>query len=203
MNCHAAQRLLSVARDTALGGVASGERPLDATALDATALDAPARGELAAHVAGCAACRRFEATLAEAADAWRATTAAARVPDAQLEWQHLSRRMREGAAPPARSVRRPSSLVKSWAGLSLACATAAVAVAAVALLVGRGFFSGDASSASDRSTIVASAGSRAGAGAGAAAVARADFVEVGGDAAATVFVDEKSGWLVVWAAAAD
>ncbi len=32
-------------------------------------------------------------------------------------------------------------------------------------------------------------------------VARADFVEVAGDASSLVYVDDKSGWLVVWAEA--
>ena len=30
-------------------------------------------------------------------------------------------------------------------------------------------------------------------------VARADYVEVAGDASSVVYVDDKSGWLVVWA----
>ena len=33
-------------------------------------------------------------------------------------------------------------------------------------------------------------------------VARAEFVEVSGDASSVVYVDDKSGWLVVWAAPA-
>ena len=33
------------------------------------------------------------------------------------------------------------------------------------------------------------------------AVARAEFVEVSGDASSVVYVDDKSGWLVVWASA--
>jgi len=32
-------------------------------------------------------------------------------------------------------------------------------------------------------------------------VARAEFVEVPGDASSVVYIDDKSGWLVVWAAA--
>lgn len=36
---------------------------------------------------------------------------------------------------------------------------------------------------------------------GRAAVARAEFVEVAGDASSVVYVDDQSGWLVVWAAA--
>lgn len=32
-------------------------------------------------------------------------------------------------------------------------------------------------------------------------VARAEFVEVSGDASSVVYVDDKSGWLVVWASA--
>ena len=32
-------------------------------------------------------------------------------------------------------------------------------------------------------------------------VARAEFVEVAGDASSVVYVDDKSGWLVVWASA--
>jgi hypothetical protein len=33
------------------------------------------------------------------------------------------------------------------------------------------------------------------------AVARAEFVEVSGNASSVVYVDDKSGWLVVWASA--
>lgn len=103
MDCHAAQRLISAARDRALG-------------------DAEQAG-LGEHLAGCPECRRLRDALAEAAVAWRHTVADAPVPDARLEWQRIQRRMAPGRSPV--SSRRPAL----WWGLSLATA----AVLALAL----------------------------------------------------------------------
>ena len=63
MNCRAAQRLLSAERDGALA-------PRERASLDG-------------HVVACAACRRFRATLTEAAASFRATAARMTVPDAE------------------------------------------------------------------------------------------------------------------------
>jgi predicted anti-sigma-YlaC factor YlaD len=94
MNCHAAQRLVSAARDGELGG--------------------PDRAALDGHLAGCAGCRRMSEALAEAAGAWKSRDAAAAVPDAKLEWQRLQRKLSPASVPTSRS--------GVWWGLSLAAA---------------------------------------------------------------------------------
>jgi predicted anti-sigma-YlaC factor YlaD len=96
MDCHDAQRLISDARDRALG-------------------DAEQAG-LGEHLAGCAECRHLRDSLAEAANAWRATVAQATAPDARLEWQRIQRRLAPGHHPATN--RRPAR----WWGLSLAAA---------------------------------------------------------------------------------
>ena len=100
MDCHDAQRLISDARDRALG-------------------DSEQSG-LEAHLTGCADCRRLSETLAAAAQSWRATVDAAAVPDANLEWQRIQRRLSTGSRPSA--TRRPAL----WWGLSLAAAAGLV-----------------------------------------------------------------------------
>ncbi len=152
MNCQAAQRLLSAERDGALGN--------------------PERAALASHVDSCADCRQMQGTLTEAAEAWRANTAAVKVPDAQMEWQRVRRRLHE--APAART----SKAKIFWWSAPLVAAAAAVAI-----VVGVNFGDDPAPRTHVRTQ-----------------VARADSVEVGGDAsAAMVYVDAKSDWLVVWA----
>lgn len=159
MNCHAVQQLLSAERDQALG--------------------ADARGDLEAHVAGCAACRQMRATLADAADAWRTTTAGVRVPDERLEWQRIRRRLSGDAA---RATRPAATIFTWWRSATFAAAVAAVAIG---MFVAPAWFQGPPAARPPANSAVA------------------DFVEVGGDASsAMVFVDDKSGWLVVWAAGA-
>lgn len=157
MNCHAVQQLLSAERDQTLG--------------------AAVRGPLEAHLAECAACRQMRVTLAEAAEAWRATTAGVRVPDERLEWQRIRRRLHgesAGAARPARGI------FTVWRSATLGALAAAVAVG---VFVAPGWFR------SPPTIAVASS--------------LTDSVEVGSDASsAMVFVDDQSGWLVVWAAGA-
>jgi anti-sigma factor RsiW len=138
-------------------------------------LGAGVRAPLEAHLAECAACRKLRATLAESAAAWRVTTANVPVPDERLEWQRIRRRLHGEGQP---EVKPTFGWLAWWRGLSFAAVAAAVAFG------------------------VFLAPSWNGRGAG-AAVAATDTVEVGGDASsAMVFVDDKSGWLVVWAAGA-
>lgn len=127
---------------------------------------------LAQHLTECAACRELRRQLAAAAGEWREGTLRANPPDATAEWQALLPRLR-GAVVPAPARRRAAPLV--WLGVSLAAA------AAVAL----GIFFRPAGSAPLPA---------------APAVARAEFVEAGNaDATTLVYVDDESGWLVVWA----
>ncbi len=155
MNCHTVQQLLSAERDQTLG--------------------AEVRGPLEAHLAGCASCRQMRATLAEAAETWRATTASARVPDERLEWPRIRRRLHGEPTGVARSTR---GIFTVWRSATLGALAAAVAVG---VFMAPEWFR--------RPPTVAVASSLT------------DSVEVGSDASsAMVFVDDQSGWLVVWAA---
>jgi predicted anti-sigma-YlaC factor YlaD len=139
-------------------------------------LGADAHGSIEAHLAECPACRKMRLTLAETAIAWRTTTARMRVPDERLEWQRLRRRLNGDTAREARPARGIFTLGRS------ATFAAAAAVIALGLFVAPAWL---------HQTPVPNA----------SPVATTDFVEVGGDASsAMVFVDDKSGWLVVWAA---
>ncbi|MBI5771472.1 MAG: zf-HC2 domain-containing protein [Verrucomicrobia bacterium] len=143
-------------------------------------LGAEVRASLDAHVAGCDACRKLRVVLAESAAAWRVNTAAVRVPDERLEWQRLRRRL-DGAADEAPAEARSAWRLFSWRGATILGAAAAVML---------GFF-------------FTPRGGEPSVVTGNAVVAVTDSVEVGSDAsAAMVFVDDKSGWLVVWAAGA-
>jgi hypothetical protein len=131
---------------------------------------------LVAHVAHCADCHRIQNDLTSALALWRAQVEAVAVPDAEREWHAVRRRIRggEAAAMPAGSRRN----LFAWLAVPL---TAAAAVA-VALFVPQ-----------------QSPGSR-GAAVPHTDVARANSVTVPGkNASTTVYVDEKSGWLIVWA----
>lgn len=114
----------------------------------------------------------------ESAAAWRVNTASVRVPDERLEWQRIHRRLDADPVKPGWS--------DGWSGVAL---WRGVTVAAAAAVIALGVFmrprAGEPNAIS------------------AAAVAMTDTAEVGDDAAsAMVFVDEKSGWLVVWATSA-
>lgn len=133
------------------------------------------RAQLDAHVASCADCRRMQASLNAVLHDWRKTTADVAVPDSEREWQAVRRRIRNGDTPAA----SPSSRrVLPWLALPLAAA------AAIALL----FVDPPGASRSPASPTASGA-----------QIARADSVEVPGGASPLVYVDDKSGWLIVWA----
>jgi predicted anti-sigma-YlaC factor YlaD len=131
--------------------------------------DSSAGAALEAHVAHCAACRRVRDDLAAALAAWRSEVATIEVPDAEREWHAVRRRIRGGTAAP-----RSRWGLGAWLGLPIAAA-AAVAVALVA---------------PPAPTPELPVGE----------IARAENIEAPGrDASTMVFVDDKSGWLIVWA----
>jgi hypothetical protein len=135
------------------------------------ALDETSRAALAVHVAGCAGCRRVQDDLSAALGAWRAEVANVTVPDAEREWHAVRRRMRGGETGAQRPVRSRRSLF-TWIALPLGAAAAA----ALALFI-------SPSPPFDP-----------------APIAHVDAVEAPGNNASTlVFVDDKSGWLIVWA----
>jgi hypothetical protein len=155
MDCRSAQRLLSADQD---GAPATREH---------AALDV--------HLAECAKCQRFRASVADAAEAWRTSTLRVQAPDAELAWQAVRRKIRSGeAAAGTRSA--------PWFSRWVWPLGAAAALAALAVVVGPRW----------RQELAPTGAARA--------VAQAGFVEVpGATTSSMVFVDEKSGWLVVWA----
>lgn len=143
------------------------------------ALDATQRAALAAHVAGCPDCRRVSSEVAAGFEAWRTLARNVTVPDSEREWHAIRRQIRGGVA--AGEVRltpsRPGWL--TWLVAPLAAA-AALALALVISLP-----SGDRPASPATSPDL---------------VARADSVQVGGRNSSTmVYVDERSGWLIVMA----
>lgn len=140
------------------------------------ALDETQRAALATHLAGCPHCGRVRALLAEAADSWRAAGARVAAPDTGAEWRALRHRMRSVPGGSPVSPRRWPA--PAWLGIPLGAA------AALALLFTAGptWFGGRGETGPGQ------------------AIARAEYVELAGDeVSAVVYVDEESGWLVVWA----
>jgi hypothetical protein len=134
------------------------------------------------HLAQCAACRQIRDNLAAALEAWRSDSARVIVPDAEREWHAVRRRIRGGAEAGA-PASRPSRRLFAWLALPLgAAAAAAVAVLVVNQNQERPSAAGLTAQFSD------------------AVIARADDVVAPGNQASTmVFVDDKSGWLIVLA----
>ena len=134
------------------------------------ALDAAGQATLAAHVAGCSGCRLKRANLTAAANAWRSSTEAVNPPDPAREWQAVRRRIRGGLGSAAPRV-GPFWKFLPWLAVPLG---AAGALAIVLFVTSPG---------------PPNAGR---------AIARASAVEVSATDGSVVFVDDKSGWVVVW-----
>lgn len=107
--------------------------------------------------------------LAETGEQLRGGATRVKVPDEERAWQDIHREIRAGRAGGARAGLK-------WGRWALPFGAAAT-LALVAVLLPNG---SDPDGAQ-------------------AAGARAEFVEVSGDASSMVYVDDKSGWLVVWA----
>ena len=122
-----------------------------------------------AHVAGCALCRRQRALLAATPVALREATAAIPTPDADREWARLSQRIRETDAS------RPGAALVRRTATWVWSATAAAVVIAIGLF---NLPTGPT---------------------GSLASARADYVQAEGTTSTLVYVDQESGWLIVWA----
>lgn len=138
------------------------------------------RAQLEQHIAHCAECERIRDDLSAALMAWRSDTANAPVPNAEHEWHAVRRRIRGANVGAATSPAQTRRHFLAW----LTVPAGAAAALAIAFYVGS---SESTPSAPPAASIPA------------AQVARADSVEVPGNTSATVFVDDKSGWLIVWA----
>ncbi len=137
-------------------------------------LDAAGLAQLEAHVAGCPDCRRQRAQLAAAAASLKQTSAAFPVPSAPQEWLTLRNRLR--GEQQAGGGGTAGSRWWFW-GIRVAALGAAAAIACIAYL--RPPFS--ASTATGKP------------------LARAEFVRADNAASTLVYVDQESGWLIVWA----
>ena len=145
------------------------------------ALDNPQRAALEEHVAQCSGCQRIRDGLTTVFTTWRNDVNRAAAPDAEREWHAVRRRIRGGDEVGGAPASRPRRNLFAWLALPLGAA-AAVAVALFVLF-------------QPATTVPESAKP-------VARIAHANSVEVPGDNASTVvFVDDKSGWLFVWASA--
>lgn len=134
-------------------------------------LDESSRVALTGHLASCSSCRQVRDDLTAALSAWRNEVANVRVPDAEREWHAVRRRIRGGSTGVAAPARSRRNLF-TWIALPLGAAAAA----AIALFISPGPQFDPAP------------------------IAHVDSVEAPGNNASTmVFVDDKSGWLIVWA----
>ncbi|MEO5958062.1 MAG: zf-HC2 domain-containing protein [Opitutaceae bacterium] len=137
------------------------------------ALDETQRAALAEHLTQCTGCQKMRDSFATAVDALRHSTEQVRVPDAELEWQKLRREIRGGAgSTAAASTRR-----MAWFGLPLAAAAAA----AVALFMNTGPTNQTGATDQQRTAIAKGAD------------------PAGASPSTVVFVDDKSGYVFVWA----
>jgi anti-sigma factor RsiW len=143
------------------------------------------RTVLTAHVAGCKSCSHFRDAIAATARHMRESAQAVSVPDADSEWREIRRR-----------IQKPEPAAPVWARLlpALGVPLAAAAALAIAFLAAPQWFKRDdsipANTASTEPVQVAEV----------AWEPHAEFVEVpGSDDSMVVYLDEPSGWLVVWA----
>jgi len=148
------------------------------------ALDETQRAALAAHVAECAACRELQKNFATAIESWRRATQTVAAPDAEREWHHVRRRIRGGVAAGEAPARSPRARWVRW----LALPVGAAAALAIAL------WTPTETPPPAKRPVVAST-MHAGT---AQKLARADAVEISAADGSVVFVDDKSGWVVVW-----
>lgn len=170
MNCQDAESQILAARDAPLG------------AADAAVL--------AQHLQECASCRRLADGLTHAAEAWREKDQAIAIPDARREWHAVRRRIRQTSASPT-----PAQGLPSWNRLlRLALPVAGAAAVAIGISIRQAappepslepiLASADWSHLEEHFTNYA----------------RAEYVETDNiDVSPFVYVDEESGWLIVWA----
>ncbi len=135
-------------------------------------LSSDQRIALDAHLGDCSGCRTARSGVTASIATWRASTTSVKVPDVERAWQDIRRATR--ADQPVKG-RRPTNALRWVAPLSLAAGLALVASVAP-----RWQNNAQAERLAGRET------------------AYADFVDVPTDASSIVYVDDQSGWLVVW-----
>ena len=143
------------------------------------ALDQIQRAALASHLTDCAACRQIQQNFSRVIESWRIEASAIVVPDAEREWHDVRRRIRGGVVVGE----QPVVAGRRWMAW-IAVPVAAAAALALSLWTPE-------EPPHKKSVPLAQP-------AAAPAVARANSVEVSARDGAVVFVDDKSGWVVVW-----
>lgn len=128
------------------------------------------RAALASHLAECSDCRQAQAALTAVVEHWRTATKHVAVPDSQRAWQDIRREIRATSSPQRQGLPR-------WA----LPATATAVLLFAATLAPRWLHQAKPPTAAG------------------VEIARADFVETANDTSSMVYVDDKSGWLVIWA----
>lgn len=138
------------------------------------ALHGDQRGQLESHVATCRRCRQARAAITLSIADWRASAGQANPPNTERVWQAIRSHVRNETPP------QKTTLSMRGAGWVLpAGAVIALALAAAAIPRWQNQL-------------------RAAAVVHRPATAHADFVEVPNNASSIVYVDDQSGWLVVW-----
>ena len=139
--------------------------------------DPAAASAFATHLASCSDCQRIRDELAAALTSWRTQVDTTPVPNAEREWHAVRRRIRGGAETNP----KPGRVGLHWLAW-LALPLGGAAAAAIALMIAL-------PSSPVKTAEVAPP-----------PLARVESVEAPGNNASTmVFVDDKSGWLIVWA----
>jgi hypothetical protein len=137
------------------------------------------RPKLVVHLEECPGCARLQSDLAAARSHWQTHTKLAALPDVEEEWRAIRRQL----TSPGEG--RPGAARRMLGWMALPVAGAALATLALVLVL-RSVVTVEPTSP----MVLASQW----------APAEALFVEVpDSDASPVVFVDEESGWLVVWA----
>jgi predicted anti-sigma-YlaC factor YlaD len=137
------------------------------------ALPETERASLAVHVAGCASCQRFRSIIAATAEFQKAAADNIPAPDEERAWSDIRKAINN--RKPARQRLAPS---RWWVP----------AGAAAAILIGGIWFALPPREPGSETDVVHIEG------------AGVEFVEVPAAAASMVYVDDETGWVVVWAA---
>lgn len=127
---------------------------------------------LQAHLEECSVCRKARSSVTDSMASWRTSIAAVDTPDVEKAWQDIRRATRRGQ--PTQAVGTLNSF--RW----VAPLGIAAGLALVASVTPRWQNNAQAAPTAQRE------------------VAHADFVDVPNDASSMVYVDDQSGWLVVW-----
>ena len=137
------------------------------------------RAALAGHVAECPRCRKIRDDLAAAFIQWRTEVEKTPVPDADREWYAVRRRIRGGVEAGAEVIVRPRRNLLTWIAIPVGAAAALALSFSVVLRN------------SPPTPVPTTQATKH--------VASVDSVETGKNSSPMVFVDDKSGWVIVWA----